>query len=141
MAPLHVDWSFDINSPTDRFRFLASLGQLDAGKINSFTQPNLGAKMSGMVQQTYLDIDGNNTDSSINMKMNYSDFKVEILKKDSKKNWLVSAIANIFISKDSKDNDGGHFNTGEGKATRDQTKSFFNYLWLNVKSGLIKTLI
>ena len=139
-APLDVDWSFDINNTKDRFRFLASVGSMDAARINNFTQPNLGAKMSGRVNKVYFDIDGNNYRSDISMKMNYTNFKIEVLNKKSKKNWLFSTIANIFVSKDSKKEGQENFREGQGSAERDKTKSFFNYLWLNVRSGLIKTM-
>ncbi len=140
-APLDVDWSFNVNSPIDHFRFMASVGALDAARINNFTQPNLGAKMSGRINQVYFDVDGNNHTSKINMKMNYYNFKIEVLNKKSKKNWFVSAIANIFVSKNSKKGQEANFRNGEGSATRDETKSFFNYLWLSVRAGLIKTMI
>ena len=59
--------------------------------------------------------------------------------KQPKKKWLVSTLANIFISKTSKNDEGG-FKEGSGDVNRNQTKSFFNYLWLNLKDGMLKTV-
>jgi len=72
--------------------------------------------------------------------MTYDDFKVSILNKEKKrKKWLVSTLANIFIAKTSKNEEGG-FKKGSGDVNRDQNKSFFNYLWLNLKEGMLKTV-
>lgn len=60
-------------------------------------------------------------------------------KKGNKKNGFLSAIANIFISKDS-DKSEQEFRKGSGEVTRDKTKSFFNYLWLNAQKGLKSSL-
>lgn len=139
-APLDVTWSFDINDTDDRFRFLATLGAMDAERINQFTLPNLGAKMDGRINKVYFDIDGNNDRSDISMKMSYMDFSVEVLNKKSERNWFISGVANLFVSKDSK-NEKANSKNGDGSARRDKTKSFFNYLWLNVKSGLVKTMV
>ena len=37
-------------------------------------------------------------------------------------------------------NDEGGFKEGSGDVNRNQTKSFFNYLWLNLKDGMLKTV-
>ena len=119
-APLDVNWSFDVKNPSDRFRFMASVGALDAARINNFTQPNLGAKMSGRVERVYFDIDGDNDRSNISMRMNYYNFKIEVLNKKSKKNWLFSAIANVFVSKDSAKKGKENFRNGEGNGRQGQ---------------------
>jgi len=135
-----VQWDFDVNSEADQFLFKAEIDALKALELNKFTQPNLKVKLEGRTNKTYFTISGNNNTSQIDMRMNYDDFKVAILNKEGKEDKkILSAIANIFIRKDSnkeKDN----FREGSGTATRDKTKSFFNYLWLNVKEGLIQTL-
>ena len=85
-------------------------------------------------------IDGNNTVSQVDLKINYDKFKINVLnKKGDKKNGFLSAIANVFVSKDS-DKSEGDFREGSGEVKRDKTKSFFNYLWLNAEKGLKSSL-
>ncbi len=139
-SPIHVNWNFDVQNKLDVFRFKSDVGQLNADAMNSFTEPNLLVELSGELKKSYFDISGNNNTAQINMKMDYDEFKIAVLNKKKKKNWLVSTIANIFVSKDSDDQEDKRFREGSGNATRDKTKSIFNYLWLSVKSGLISTM-
>lgn len=140
-TPISVNWNFDVQDKTDQFLFSAEVGHLVADKLNSFTEPNLKVRLEGNTHKTYFTIDGNSNTSTIDMKINYSDFKVVLLKKDGKgKNKLLSTIANIFISKNSeKKNE--FYKEGKAEATRDKTKSVFNFLWLNIKNALTKVLL
>ncbi len=139
-APLHVNWDFDVNNATDTFQFKGRLGKLQSDKLNSFTKPNLKIMLEGDTNQTYFTINGDYANSVINMRIKYTDFKVSILNKDGKKkNEVLSVIANLLFSKDSEKKD-DIFREGRGHVERDQTKSFFNYLWLNVKEGLLRCI-
>ncbi|MBT0606744.1 AsmA family protein [Aequorivita echinoideorum] len=139
-TPFSADWSFDVQNTQDQFTFMADVGALVADRMNSFTEPNLRVKLEGNTNKTYFSIYGNNTASHIDMKINYSDFKISVLQKDGKsKNKILSAIANIFVSKDSRKKD-DYYREGSDEATRDKTKSVFNYLWINVKNGLLKSM-
>ncbi|SRX53911.1 hypothetical protein [Aequorivita sp. CIP111184] len=140
-TPISADWSFDVQNPQDQFIFKAEVGALNADKMNSFTEPNLKVKLEGNTNKTYFTIDGNNETSKTDMKINYSDFKVTILQKDGKrKNKLLSAIANIFISKDSeKKNE--HFREGSADAIRNKNQSVFNFLWISLKNALVNTML
>ena len=139
-TPFTTDWSFDVNNTNDTFLFKADVGSLPAEDINSFTGPNLKVQLEGEANKTYFTIDGNNTASQVDLKINYDKFKINVLnKKGDKKNGFLSAIANIFVSKDS-DKSEGDFREGSGEVKRDKTKSFFNYLWLNAEKGLKSSL-
>ncbi|MFC7356686.1 hypothetical protein ACFQO1_03225 [Jejudonia soesokkakensis] len=139
-TPFNVNWEFDVTNTADQFLFKAEIGSLAAAELNKFTQPNLKVKLEGMTNKTYFTISGDNNTSMIDMRMNYDDFKVSILGDNGRdKKGFVSAIANLFIKKDS-DNEENSFREGSGNATRNKTKSFFNYLWLNTESGLKATL-
>ncbi len=141
VAPLKVDWSFDIQNINDQFLFKMDLGKLEAPRLNSFTEPNLNIRLTGITEKTYATIDGSSSTSHVTMRMQYEDFKVNILnKRGNKKNKLFSAIANIFISKNSDDKE-NTFREGSGTVTPDRSKSFFNYLWLNLQKGLLATLV
>ncbi len=140
-TPISVDWRFDVQNPEDHFLFKADVGALQANKLNSLTEPNSKIKLEGNTNKTYFTIDGNNETSKTDLKINYSDFKVTILQKEGgKKNKVLSAIANIFISKDSEKN-GENYKEGKAEATRDKTKSVFNFLWISVKNALTNAML
>lgn len=140
-APLELNWNFDVNDASDAFDVSGSIQNLSADGLNSFFKPNLNAIAEGSLQQLYFTFYGNSISSQGEMKMKYDDFKFSILRKDkSKVNKVLTAIGNLFISKDSESNS-EKFRFGGITAERDNTKSFFNYLWINVKSGLVSTLI
>ncbi|MGA9637445.1 DUF748 domain-containing protein [Flavobacterium sp.] len=139
-APLTLNWSFDINNKSDEFLVNGSVNSLDAKVLNPFFKPNLNALAEGTLKQMYFNFQGNNHDSKGIIKMKYEDFNFKILRKDSNKiNKFLTAIGSLFIKEDSKENP-EDFRLGEIQTEREPTKSFFNYLWINVKSGIISTL-
>jgi len=139
-TPFNVSWSFDINNTQDQFTFKANAGRLAATKMNKFTEPNLHVRLEGETTKTYFTIHGNNNTSHVDMKIKYDDFKVTILNDDGKrKKWLLSTLANLIIKKSSNKKE-GDFREGSGEAIRNQKKSFFNYLWLNMQQGLKASL-
>ncbi|GHC48006.1 DUF748 domain-containing protein [Ulvibacter litoralis] len=137
-TPFTVDWSFDIQDVSDHFTFKTSIGALEASDLNPFTEANLRVRLTGKVLKTYVTIDGNRNASHSDMKINYNDFKIAILNKSGReKNKLLSTIANLFVSKNSK-NEG--YSESAITATPDKTKSFFNYIWVNIMAGLTESL-
>ena len=140
-TPFSALWSFDVQNPKDDFIFEGKVGSMEAENMNRFTEPNLNVRLEGQANQTYFTIYGNNNTSKTDMKIDFSDFKVSVLKKDGKnKNKFLSAVVNIFVSKDSEKKD-AHYKEGSAEATRDKTKSIFNFLWISVKNALQNCLI
>lgn len=141
VAPLELNWSFDVNNKADVLYVSGSVINLPASVLNPFFKPNLNVITEGTLQQMYFTFNGNNSKSSGTMKMEYEDFKFNILrKKTSKINKFLTAIGNLFIKDGDKNTNAEGFRYGTIEAERDPTKSFFNYLWINVKSGVISTL-
>ena len=141
-TPLKVDWQFDVNNVNDQFTFAADLGLLKADHLNPFMQPNLNIKLEGELLKTYFTIDANANKGSIDLKTDYDQFDIVILKSNGReKNKFLSNIVNLFVAKssDKKENDFRYGSSTE--VDRDKTKSVFNYVWLNVKSGLQSAMI
>ena len=139
-SPFQLHWEFDVQNTKDAFKTNGSLSNLPANDLNKFTSPNLGVAMEGELQEIYFNISGNDYASHIDMKMKYDDYKVSIMDQEKKKKkWLASTIANIFISKTSKREESG-FKEGQGEVTRNRNKSYFNYLWINLKEGMLKAM-
>jgi hypothetical protein len=139
-TPLKVDWDFDVNDSSDTFTFKADLGKMSAERMNLFTKPNLKVQLEGEVLQTYFTMQGNPNQSRIDLKLKYDNFEVLVLdNKGQKINKFLSSVANLFIKKNSESNS-DDFRESSSKVERDKTKSVFNFLWLNVKAGLLEAM-
>lgn len=140
-TPIKVNWVFDVNNTNDHFSFKADIGKLPAPDLNQFSEPNLKVLLEGELQKTYFTIDGNVNESSVNLRANYDDFKVTVLDKEGeRKNKFLSTVVNLFIKKDSNNEEDNYREGSKSGIERDKTKSIFNFLWLNSKSGLLSAL-
>ncbi len=136
-TPIKVNWVFDVNDASDAFVFKTNIGKLPSPDLNPFSQPNLKVLLEGELLHTYATVSGDVNTSRVNMKAKYEDFKVVILDKEGeKKNKVLSAIANLFIKKDSNETEDGFRESFKENIERDKTKSIFNFLWISLKAGL-----
>lgn len=139
-APLAVEWSFDVNATSDNFNISGSLKNLEAERLNTFLEPNLRTRARGTIQEMYFTFDGNALQSQGAMKMKYEDFKFNILNKDRLGiNKVLTSLGNLFVNDGSKTDSKG-YRHGTMTVEREINKSFFNYLWSNVREGIISTL-
>jgi len=139
-TPFSAKWTFDVNNQNDYFLFTADVGKMNAEKMNHFTEPNLNVKLEGQVEKTFFTIDGNHTASTTDLKIHYSNFKVNVLRKESeKKNKLISAVVNILIPKNSEKHE-QYYRESTAQVSRDKTKSVFNFLWISLESALKKAM-
>lgn len=140
-TPIDVDWNFDVNNLQDSFVFKAKMGGLNAESMNQFMEPNLNIQLEGAIKQTYFTINGTDDTSHIDLQIKYDAFDVIILKqKTKKKNKLLSSIVNIFVSKDSEDVSNDFIKGSKSDIERVKNKSVFNYLWINIKEGLLHAM-
>lgn len=138
---LKVDWSFNVNDKNDRFLFKAGFGALPAEDLNPFVTPNLSIGLEGVLEETYFTIGGDKWRSAIDFKTRYENFKVDLLDRETKKEKkFLSSILNLFIAKDSKENTDNFRYARVTEVERDPTKSIFNFIWLNARSGLLKSM-
>jgi len=140
-TPLKVRWDFDVHDVNDHFMFEADLGALRAEDLNPFMTPNLNITLDGELNQTYFTIDANANTGSIDLKTAYEQFDVNILKEGgNKKNKLLSGLVNLFVANTSQKKEDGYRYGHAKQVERDKTKSVFNYVWLNTKSGLLSAM-
>jgi len=139
-TPFKSEWNFDINNTNDDFIFSMEIGTLQAERLNAFTEPNLKVRLNGQTDKIYYTIDGNKNKSTVDLKVKYEDFEVVLLNKEgNKKNWLLSTVANLFVAKDSDDKN-DNFREGTVEVERNKTKSVFNFIWLNLSKGLLRSI-
>ncbi|MFA5297483.1 MAG: hypothetical protein WC389_04670 [Lutibacter sp.] len=138
-APMNLDISFDVNNEQDDFLASGQFKNFNAKIANTFFEYNLNAKAEGEIEQIFFTFNGNDFNSEGDLKMKYKEFKFEILNKKNKTNKLLTAIGNLFVNDGSKADEDG-FRHGKIKVKRNETKSFINYLWINLEDGLKSTL-
>ena len=137
-APFNVDWSFNVLDKSEKFRIIGHIRDFPSKALIPFTKPYVNAEFEGKLDEVRFDFTGNDNGTSGTFSLEHSNFKVNVLKKDGKeKNKLVSAIANIFVKKDSNEKP----KKVDVSVEREKDKSFFNLLWKSVSDGLKKTLL
>ena len=138
-SPLSIDWVFDISDPSDRFQISGSLGRLAASEMNKFLTAGLNVEASGEILDMYFNFYGNGTKAQGEMRLEYKDFKVEVLRKDGeRKNKVFSALANLIVRNKAQNNKA---NYKDISYQRDTTRSFWNYLWNLIKNGALKSFL
>jgi hypothetical protein len=131
-ADLRFDWKIWVDHPSDKFLFKADIGEFEAEDINSFTVPNIFIGFNGKFLQSKINIAGTKYNSTIDMAMAYEGIKIKLLDKKSRKTKKVqTALINLVLKNDSKG-----LKQVQNTVKPDRTKSTFNYLWKNIKTGL-----
>ena len=140
-TPFKAEWDFDVANLNNQFEFSAQVAHFGADELNSFTIPSDKLKLSGEMYETYFCIYGNEDQSHVDMKVNYKGLQVTLLKDDlTEKKGFLSAIANIFVNKESTDTE-GNFRKASTDVKRVKRKSNFNYIWINILAGLKKSVM
>lgn len=136
-----LDWQFDSQNLQDAFSLSGSVSNFSAASVNPILISSVKATAEGHVEQIYFTISGDDNHSSGDFKMKHRDLKVRVLQDDrSKKDFIMSLIGNIVLNDGSNADDEG-FQHSLISVDRDRQKPFFNYLWLNIKDGLINIFI
>lgn len=139
LAPLSVNWNFDVANPKDVFEISGRTAGLPAQGINPFIRPYLHVTATGIIQEMLFDFKGNPSGLHGMFTLKHKDLKVTILdKNNNEKKGVLTAIANLVV----RSNSGNLPEAVEVSGVeRDPTKSFFNLFWKGVEQGLKKTLI
>ncbi|UOU99443.1 hypothetical protein MUU74_05645 [Chryseobacterium daecheongense] len=139
LAPLAVNWNFDVADQRDVFTISGRTLNLPAQGINPFIRPYLHVTATGTIQEMLFNFRGNPAGLNGTFNLKHKDLKVAILDKNNReKKGVLTAIANLVVRSNS-----GRLPEDvkvEG-IPRDPTKSFFNLFWKGIESGLKKTLI
>ena len=138
-SPFYVNWNFNVLDKSDGFNIQGKLTNFQTEQMNAFTKPYMNLTTKGVFDEVRFNFSGNDVKSSGNFSLKYDDLDVTVFQKESrkKKNKVLSFIANIFVKKDSDEK----VKEVTVEVERNQEKSFFNFLWINVAEGLKKILI
>ncbi len=139
LAPLSVNWNFDVADQRDVFNISGRTTNLPARGINPFIRPYLHVTATGTIQEMLFNFRGNPKGLNGRFNLKHKDLKVAILDKENReKKGFLTAVANLLVKSDS-----GKLpeDVDIEDVERDPTKSFFNLFWKGIEQGLKKTLI
>lgn len=138
-APLTMELEFEVLALNDEFHVSGMMGAIRAETLNPFLKPAMNVETKGVINSLFYDFYGNRVSAKGDMKLAYEDFKVTILKEgEEKEKSFLSSLANLFINNNAVNE---KVNQENLEVTRDQTKSFWNFLWLCIREGAIKGLL
>lgn len=139
-SDVELDWRFDVNSERDVFTMAGSVSDFDASSVNQFLDANIKTTATGQVDQLYFTVSGDDKYAWGDMKIKYNSLKLHIQKENrSGKHKLKSWIGNLMVNS-GKSNDDEGYRHGKIAVARNRQKPFFNFLWLNVKDGLLNSV-
>ncbi|MDR2237452.1 MAG: hypothetical protein LBE92_15125 [Chryseobacterium sp.] len=140
LAPLSVNWNFDVADQNDGFGISGKTTNLPASGINPFIRPYLHVTAtSGTIHEMLFNFKGNPAGLHGTFNLKHKELKIAVLNKNNnEKKGVLTAVANLFLKSDS-----GSFpeTVTVEDVERDPTKSFFNLFWKGIEQGLKKTLI
>ncbi len=138
-STLNVDWSFNVLDKSDGFHIRGRLHDFQADKLNPFSKPYMNIKTQGKLEDVYFDFTGDDIKSHGEFALRYDDFKIKAFRKKDrdKENKLLSFFGNMIAKDDSK----GELKIVEVAVKRNQSTSFYNFLWRNIEQGLKDILL
>ncbi|MFD0992074.1 hypothetical protein [Tenacibaculum geojense] len=137
-TPFKVNWNFNVNNPLDEFFIKGNLATINAQKINSFIEPKLKVRVDGRINSLSFNLYGNNTYSQGDFAIDYENIKVKVLKNNKGVRKVLSWLVNLVLKNSSKSE---MKEVKIQKLERDQSRSFWNFLWKNIEKGLKETMI
>ena len=138
-SPLTLNWEFFVNDTTDKFHVSGKMGSLSADEMNSFLTSFKNIKAEGEIESLFYNFYGDRDNAQGDMNLKYKNFRIKVLKKKSdEKNSLLTGILNLFVKNHAQEKDVVHRDV---TATRDKSKSFWNYLWTFIRNGALKSFI
>lgn len=140
---MNVKLDLNILSDKNKFRVEAECGPMSLQLMNPVTEPSMKLSIKEGFNNkltTYFEADEDT--SSGFMKFSYSDLKISVLNdKDGSMNEdkFISFIANTFAVKSDNPRQGKDLIPVNVKARHDKQRSFVNYCWVSVFSGIKNT--
>lgn len=138
VAPLDMEWSFNVGTLAKKFSISGSFGTVPADAINRYLKLSMNKAARGKIKSLSFNFSGNEDVATGDVRVEYDRFKIIILGEDGEeKQGFLTTLANLFV-----DNDGysGSYVVEDVTITRDKTKSFWNYIWSGIRKGLLEAV-
>jgi hypothetical protein len=133
---------FNLASPDHAFRFKGSAADLPFASLNSFIKPCANVAFEGgIINKLSFEASGNAKTVAGKMNMEYEGLDFALLDQDHQKRKLLTRVVDLFFVDEDNDRGGDAFNKGEIRVQRNPRKSFLNYWWLAIQSGIKTSLL
>lgn len=122
-----------------------SLGSFNATLLNNIFLDLEGIEIrEGHINSIQFDYIMMEEEAEGNIEIDYEELSVQVVDKDTHSqnfgNRLMSLFANEISLRASSSNNGEESRNGRVSEERDEEKSFFNYLWISIRSGLFDAI-
>ena len=135
-SAIYFNYSFDPMDKNDEFSVDTKVVNVLDSSVNSFFAPALSMKLDGKIDDLSSKMKSQNTSASGTFQMAYEKLKIKVLSKDGSERSFASLLSNVFVQNKNVDVEHKIENL-----EREQTKSFWNYVWKFIQSGIKKTLL
>lgn len=139
---LDVGFKFNLDAKDGAFSYSGLLGNMDGRSLNRITRPlGLIAIKSGDVKHLEFHVQANDRIANGEMKFEYNDLSVNLLKKEAGENRLVrqgwmSFLANAIILNPNNPSKEGKLVTAKIHEERAKNGSFFHFIWRSLFQGI-----
>jgi hypothetical protein len=139
---MDVELILPLEGNLHNFECSGSVGAMSLVPLNDMLQPSINIKfIDGRVNRMTFYFNGNDNFSNGWMEFLYNDVKVELLKKDTDKQWgFVSSLATAVAMTDNPP-EGKEMKIVEIGYERDKNKGIINYVWRTLQSGMVRTIV
>lgn len=123
-----------------------SLLALSNNLVNTIAEPmGMFSLKTENIQEATVWVKGNNNSATTKITMLYNDLKIFQLKRENsngklKEKSITGFLANTFFIKNANPSGNQTPRTPEVIAKRRDTRSFFNFLWKAILTGIVKTI-
>lgn len=128
---------FDLASPSQVFTFKGKLTDMPFSGLNSFLRPCANVRFDGgQINRMDFEVNADKYRAYGNLNIQYENLDFAILNDDREEKRILSKLVNLlFIKEDSKEGS-EDFKESNIYVKRDTTRSFFNYWWEAIQSGI-----
>lgn len=132
-------YTFNLNDKNGAFTIKTEIDAMDGRALNPLSKPLALVEIKSLdIQKMITVINANEFSAEGNTDFYYKNMKVALLKKDDeefKKRKLLSWVSDIMMADDNPKKN-GKFKKGPISIKRDETDSFFKYLWRATFAGM-----
>ena len=142
VAPLQVNFKFNLLAKNGAFNYSGTLGSFDGRKLDKLVKPLALVHIeSADIKKLTFNVNASNYGGKGHLEFYYKNLNVQLLKKVDGKaglqnQTLISTLANTLIIKNDNPDNKGNFRQGPIDLPRDPTTSFFSFLYKALLDGL-----
>jgi len=142
-AKLKVDFKFPAPAKNVQTRVTGQVWPMPFHHLNSIVEPSTGVHIeSGEIKRLMFDFSYSDNISTGNLILDYENLKIKVFDRSTKRNKdIKSLLANTLIVHEKNKPEQKHYRSGKIYFERDKKKSFVNYWWKSVFSGIKSVVV